>query len=54
MNEEEANAIVDILIKNNYKDAFVITPFRNQAELINEKLKKKNKDDIVCIYKNKV
>lgn len=46
--EEEANAIVDILIKNNYKDAFVITPFRNQAELINEKLKKKNKDDIVA------
>ena len=36
----EARAIVDIIKKYNYKDVGIITPFVNQANLINEELMK--------------
>lgn len=36
---EEAKAIVDYIKENNLKDVFIITPFRNQEEVINHYLK---------------
>jgi hypothetical protein len=36
---EEALAIVDYIKENNLKDVFIITPFRNQEEVINHYLK---------------
>lgn len=40
--EQEAQAIVDIIRENNYNDVTIITPFKNQADLINKKLKENN------------
>ncbi|KAB8151638.1 DNA helicase [Kordia sp. TARA_039_SRF] len=44
---EEAQAIVDYIKRNHLKDVFIITPFRNQEEVINHYLKvAKNKKEI--------
>jgi len=44
---EEAKAIVDYIKENNLKDVFIITPFRNQEEVINHYLKvAKDKEEI--------
>ena len=40
--EEEAQAIVDLIIKNKYSDVTIITPFKNQADLLNKKLVENN------------
>jgi len=50
---EEANAIVEYIKTNKLKDVFVITPFRNQEEVINHylaaaKAKKEIDDSISC------
>jgi very-short-patch-repair endonuclease len=37
---EEAKAIVDVIRKNNYQDVGIVTPFVNQAALINDMLLK--------------
>ncbi len=44
--EQEARAIVEIIKNNNYKDVGVITPFVNQAALINEYLIKEGITDV--------
>lgn len=43
---EEAKEIVDIIKKNAYKDVGIITPFVNQAHLINLLLKRNGIDDV--------
>lgn len=43
---EEAKEIVNIIIKNQYKDVGIITPFVNQAHLINLLLKRNGINDI--------
>lgn len=43
---EEANEIVKVIIKNNYKDVGIITPFVNQAHLINMLLKRNGISDV--------
>lgn len=43
---EEAKEIVNIIIKNQYKDVGIITPFVNQAHLINLLLKRNGLNDI--------
>ncbi len=45
---EEAIAIVDYIERNNIHDAYIITPFVNQKELIKKLLKEKNISDIDC------
>lgn len=45
---EEAKQIVNVLIKHGYKDTMIVTPFRNQAELINNLLKEQGINDIVA------
>ncbi|WP_298510549.1 AAA domain-containing protein [uncultured Kordia sp.] len=46
---EEAKAIVDYIKDNNLKDVFIITPFRNQEEVINHYLKvAKDKKEIAA------
>lgn len=44
--EEEAKSIVDIIKKNNYHDVGIITPFVNQAALINKYLFESNINDV--------
>jgi len=44
--EEEAKSIVDIIKKNNYHDFGIITPFVNQAALINKYLFESNINDV--------
>lgn len=44
--EEEANTVVDIIQKNKYKDVTIITAFKNQAELINRKLRERKIENI--------
>lgn len=43
---EEAKSIVDIIKKNNYHDVGIVTPFVNQAALINQYLKDNKIDDV--------
>ena len=45
---EEAKAIVDYIKRNNLKDTAIITPFKNQQNLINKLLKENNIEDITC------
>ena len=45
---EESKAIVDLIVRNNYKDVAIITPFKNQEKLINSMLRENNIDDISC------
>ncbi len=47
-NYEEANAIIEYIKRNNLKDAAIITPFKNQQNLINTLLEKNNIKDISC------
>ena len=47
-NFEEAKAIVDYVKRNNLKDAAIITPFKNQQNLINSMLKENNVNNISC------
>lgn len=47
-NYEEAKAIIDYIKRNNLKDTAIITPFKNQQNLINSMLKENKIDDIVC------
>lgn len=42
----EAKAIVNIIVKNKYKDVGIITPFVNQANLINRLLEEQNINNI--------
>ena len=44
--KEEARAIVDLIQKNGYKDVGIITPFVNQAHLINQELKEAGIHDV--------
>lgn len=45
---EEAKAIVDYVKRNNLKDTAIITPFKNQQNLITKLLKENNIKDITC------
>ena len=45
---EEAKAIVDYVKRNNLKDTAIITPFKNQQNLINKLLKENNIEDVSC------
>lgn len=45
---EEANEIVNYIQRNHIKDAYIITPFVNQRELIQTLLKGKNVENIEC------
>ena len=45
---EEASAIVDYIIRNKVDDTFIITPFVNQKEIIQDLLKSKNITNIDC------
>lgn len=47
-NYEEAKAIVEYIKRNNLKDTAIITPFKNQQNLINSMLKENNVNDITC------
>lgn len=47
-NYEEAKAIVDYIKRNNLTDTAIITPFKNQQNLINAMLKENNISDISC------
>lgn len=44
---EEAKAIVDYIKDNNLKDVFIITPFRNQEEVINHYLKEAKENEVI-------
>lgn len=45
---EEAKAIIDYIKRNNLKDVTIITPFKNQQNLINKLLEINNIKDITC------
>lgn len=45
---DEACAIADYILRNNIHDAYIITPFVNQKDLIKNVLKSKNINDIDC------
>ncbi len=45
---EEASAIIDYIKRNSLSDATIITPFKNQQNLINKLLKENNIKDISC------
>lgn len=47
-NYEEAKAIVEYIKRNDLKDAAIITPFKNQQNLINSMLRQNNIEDITC------
>ena len=47
-NYEEACAIIDYLKRNNISDAAIVTPFKNQQNLINKMLKENDIDNISC------
>ena len=47
-NYEEAKAIIDYLKRNNLKDVAIITPFKNQQNLITDMLEENNMKDIAC------
>ena len=47
-NYEEAKAIIDYIKRNNLSDVAIITPFKNQQNLINSMLKINNLDNIKC------
>jgi len=45
---EEAVSIVDYIERNNIKDAYIVTPFVNQKDLILELIKNRKLDNIEC------
>lgn len=45
---EEAKAIIDYIKRNDLKDTTIITPFKNQQNLINKLLKENKIEDITC------
>jgi hypothetical protein len=45
---EEAKAIVDYVKRNNLSDVAIITPFKNQQNLINSMLKDNHIEDVSC------
>lgn len=45
---EEANAVIKYIKSNNIKDAYIITPFVNQKNLIDKLLKENNIEGINC------
>ncbi len=47
-NYEEAKAIIDYVKRNNLRDTAIITPFRNQQNLINSMLEENNIQDVTC------
>ena len=47
-NYEEAKAIIDYIKRNDLKDVAIITPFKNQQQLIESMLKENNLEDITC------
>ena len=47
-NYEEALAIIDYLKRNELKDTAIITPFKNQQNLINSMLKENNIEGVSC------
>lgn len=47
-NYEEAKAIVDYIKRNQLKDVAIITPFKNQQNLINLMLKENNINEVSC------
>ncbi len=47
-NYEEAKAIVEYVKRNQLKDTAIITPFKNQQNLINDMLEKANIKDVKC------
>jgi len=47
-NYEEAKAIIDYIKRNNLDDTAIITPFKNQQNLINSMLKENNINNISC------
>ena len=47
-NYDEAKAIIDYIKRNNLKDAAIITPFKNQQNLINKMIEENDIKDISC------
>ena len=47
-NYEEANAIIEYLKRNQLKDVAIITPFKNQQNLIDSLLKENNINNVTC------
>ena len=47
-NYEEAKAIINYIERNKLKDVAIITPFKNQQNLINSMLKESNINDVTC------
>ena len=47
-NYEEANAIIEYLKRNQLKDVAIITPFKNQQNLIDSMLKENNINNVTC------
>ena len=47
-NYEEAKAIVEYIKRNKLKDTAIITPFKNQQNLINSMIKENNIEDVSC------
>ena len=47
-NYEEAKAIIEYIKRNNLNDVAIITPFKNQQNLINSMLKDNNINSITC------
>lgn len=45
---DEGKAIIDYIKRNNLKDAYIVTPFRNQNELLKTLLKANNIKDVDC------
>lgn len=45
---EEVNAIIDYLKRNGSNNTIIVTPFTNQRELINQRLKEENLEGITC------
>ena len=47
-NYEEANAIIEYIKRNQLKDVAIITPFKNQQNLIDSMLKENNINNVTC------
>lgn len=47
-NIDECIGIIDYIKRNDVKDAAIITPFKNQQELLNNFLEKEHIEDVSC------
>ena len=47
-NYEESKAIINYIKRNKLKDAAIITPFKNQQNLINRMLKENAINEVTC------